>query len=165
MLIPVKTTQKPEKLGQIPFSYLWKKRKCLNQKPRVNWDGERLFIKNLGAATEKITKALTLCWRKLLLNKSLFLSVRGNWRRRRWMRQVQHVRGLSASEQDLWRRAEGWLAPEGARGLCFMFYDMFCHLGEFRDGGTYKVKMEANCLFLSLVFFQRFYVGKRKIRD
>lgn len=40
--------------------------------------------------------------------------------------------------------------------MCFVFYDMFCHLGEFRDGATYNVKMEANFLFLSLVLFGRF---------
>lgn len=57
------------------------------------------------------------------------------------------------------------MAPEGENGICFMFYDMFCHLKEFRGGSTYEVKMEANIPFLSLVLFGRFKVKKEKIRD
>lgn len=71
---------------------------------------------------------------------------------------LQDVRGLLTSVQDSWRRVEGWLAPEGENGVCFML----CHLGEFIGGGTYKVKMEANFLFLSLVLFGRFLSWKKE---
>lgn len=67
----------------------------------------------------------------------------------------REARGLLASAQDSWVCVEGWLAPKGENGICFMFYDLFCHLGEFGGGDTYKVKMEANFL-LSLVLFARF---------
>ena len=45
-----------------------------------------------------------------------------------------------------------------------MFYDMFFHLKEFRDGSTYKVKMEANITFPScpLCYLEGFKLKKRK---
>lgn len=50
---------------------------------------------------------------------------------------------------------DGWHLKERIMYVsCLMIG--FVTWGEFRGGGTYKVKMEANFLFLSLVLFERF---------